>query len=194
MSLTVTRSAFQHEARILSLLKGHPAIAQVYAIGRFEHFEYLCLELLGPTLREMAKVPENVRVNLVPQVAAQMVRCTRVYGDMEALNKFRFAQLSALKFIHGLGIIHRDLKPDNILVCSVDHTKIRLIDFGLSYISSSQPVLEIPNFEPNFVMGTLAFASLNAHKGLSKSIILGWQRFHINNFANHIVRRFDTPR
>jgi len=42
----------QHEARVLQLLQGHPAIPVVYGYGRLKHFEYLTMELLGPSIRE----------------------------------------------------------------------------------------------------------------------------------------------
>mmetsp|Transcript_43861 Transcript_43861/g.113536 ORF Transcript_43861/g.113536 Transcript_43861/m.113536 type:complete len:308 (+) Transcript_43861:227-1150(+) len=41
--------------------------------------------------------------------------------------------LSALAYLRSKGIAHRDLKLDNIaLVNEVDHTKVKIIDFGLS--------------------------------------------------------------
>ena len=39
--------------------------------------------------------------------------------------------IDAIDYMHNLGISHRDLKPENILLDS-SHTKIKIIDFGLS--------------------------------------------------------------
>jgi len=39
--------------------------------------------------------------------------------------------LDALEHVHDKGIAHRDLKPENILVHADDHTRIKIIDFGL---------------------------------------------------------------
>ena len=75
-------------------------------------------------------------------------------------------QLSALKHMHSYGLIHRDIKPDNILLHPRDHRQIRLIDFGLACPYDREPRSTVTNLEPEFVLGTLAFASLNAHRGL----------------------------
>lgn len=55
VSLRVKRPLLQHEARILLRLQGHAAIPNLYAYGRLEHFEYLSMELLGPSLRDLLK-------------------------------------------------------------------------------------------------------------------------------------------
>jgi len=39
--------------------------------------------------------------------------------------------IDAIDYMHKMGICHRDLKPENILLDS-SHTKIKIIDFGLS--------------------------------------------------------------
>ena len=50
--LRITRTLLQHEARVLQVLQGHPAIPAVYGYGHLKHFEYLTMELLGPSIRE----------------------------------------------------------------------------------------------------------------------------------------------
>ena len=80
-------------------------------------------------------------------------------------------QLSALGHIHSHGFVHRDIKPDNILLCPTDHQRILLIDFGLArqYRGEPVPVVSPGNLEPDYVLGTLPYASLHAHQGLGKS-------------------------
>jgi serine/threonine protein kinase len=78
-------------------------------------------------------------------------------------------QLSALEHIHSNGLVHRDIKLDNILISPLDHRQIRLIDFGLAQRYNHGPIPAPPNLEPDYVVGTLAFASLNAHMGLRES-------------------------
>jgi hypothetical protein len=71
---------FHHEARILLALRGHPAIPSLYAVGRFKHFEYLSMELLGPSLGDITGQADKVRQNIAPQVAVQMVRASLSYS------------------------------------------------------------------------------------------------------------------
>lgn len=73
VSLRVKRTLFQHEALVLRTLRGHPAIPAVYAVGRFEHFEYLSIELLGKSLGDIRGQSEQVRKEIVPPIAIQMV-------------------------------------------------------------------------------------------------------------------------
>jgi hypothetical protein len=46
VSLRVKRTPFQ------PLPDGHPAVPFVYAVGRFEHVEYLSMELFGPSMSD----------------------------------------------------------------------------------------------------------------------------------------------
>ncbi|KAF9518123.1 hypothetical protein BS47DRAFT_1290005 [Hydnum rufescens UP504] len=183
VSLRVQRTLFQHEARVLRLLCSHPAIPAVHAIGRFKHFEYLAMELLGPSLGDVEGQLNQVSVS---QIAVQM--------------------LSALEYIHSHGLVHRDIKPDNILFSSQDQGQIRLIDFGLAHQYEREARSVGPTSEPDFVLGTLPYASLNAHQGLPLtrrddleslayslfSILLGrlpWNKPHIATSTPRSVRR-----
>ena len=49
---------------------------------------------------------------------------------------------SSVKYLHNYGIVHRDLKPDNIMVTPKNNYGIiKIMDFGLSKIASSQEKL-----------------------------------------------------
>ena len=69
VSLRVKHTLFHHEARVLQSLQGHPSIPAVYAIGRFNHFEYLAIELLAQSLGDLKGQLEE---GFVSQVAVQM--------------------------------------------------------------------------------------------------------------------------
>lgn len=71
-----------------------------------------------------------------------------------------------------MGIMHRDVKQGNLMCTLDDPSRIKLIDFGLSrmfYESEHEPrrsESDTATEEPPRIIGTLQFASLNAHNGL----------------------------
>src|ERR1700683_796144 len=52
-SIKLKRTALHYEACVLKRLAGHPSIPPVFAHGRFPHFEYLAMELLGRSLGDI---------------------------------------------------------------------------------------------------------------------------------------------
>ncbi|KAJ7057075.1 kinase-like protein [Mycena amicta] len=146
--LRIKRTLLRHEVRVLKLLQGHPAIPCLYGYGQLVHFEYLSMELLGKNIKELSAHPAQSSVKTVLRVVEQM--------------------LSALTHVHRLGIVHCDIKPENILVSLMDPSKICLVDFGISRLfrtgvpSQYNPLGD----KPRYVVGTLHWASLNAHDGI----------------------------
>lgn len=69
--LRVKRTTLQYESRILQLLQGHPAIPVIYGYGHLPHFEYLAMELLGPSIKDCATGP--VVMTTVTCIVLQMV-------------------------------------------------------------------------------------------------------------------------
>jgi predicted Ser/Thr protein kinase len=81
VSKTVKRSNLRHETRVLQYLKslkGHAAIPAVYGYGQLEHFEYMAMELLGPSLAKQQKDGACVMVKTVIRVVDQAVRRIRI--------------------------------------------------------------------------------------------------------------------
>ncbi|KDR71090.1 hypothetical protein GALMADRAFT_102820 [Galerina marginata CBS 339.88] len=149
-SKKLKRTLLQHEIRVLQLLKGHDAIPVVYGHGHLEHFEYMSLELLGPSIAEQltegAAIPQKTVIRVVDQT------------------------LSALQHIHSFGIVHRDIKPENLLCTLDDLSRIKIIDFGISRpVSSGQPSKYDPLKECRQIAGSLYWASLNSHNGIDLS-------------------------
>ncbi|KAJ7116813.1 kinase-like domain-containing protein [Mycena crocata] len=144
VSVRCRRTPLQYEAMLLSLLQGHSSIPQVFALGRFEHFEYMSMELLGPSIRCTAE-NRSQRNSAVANVACQMI--------------------SALHHVHRRGFVHRDIKPANIVSCVNAPLHMRLIDFGIARPLPKRVDSTVAT-EPSFVVGTLNYASLNAHQGM----------------------------
>jgi serine/threonine-protein kinase len=103
---------FMREARLASSLD-HPAIIEVYDVGRHEGFPYMVMRLLegeslGTRLKR-GKVPPHEAVVLLGPV------------------------LEGIAAAHGRGIVHRDLKPDNIYLSAEDGSVApKILDFGIS--------------------------------------------------------------
>ncbi|TDL24369.1 kinase-like protein [Rickenella mellea] len=147
ISNPVKRSVLQHESRILQLLKGHASIPAVYGYGRLEHFEYISMELLGPSLAKQKNDGAGMMTKTVIRIVVQV--------------------LAELQHIHDLGIVHRDIKPENLLCSLEDPSTIKIIDFNVSKpFSRDQPTKYDPLKEKRHIMGTIYWASLNSHNGL----------------------------
>lgn len=74
VSLNLKRTALGYEAMVLRLLAGHRSIPTVFAYGRLTHFEYIAMELLGPSLGEVFQEQGKLTLTFVLDIADQMVR------------------------------------------------------------------------------------------------------------------------
>ena len=77
----------------------------------------------------------------------------------------------AIEKVHDKGYIHRDIKPSNFVMGKGKFaTQVFLVDFGLAKLhlgNNGMPVEQRPNAE---FRGTIAYASLNAHKKIVNKI------------------------
>ncbi|TFK42034.1 kinase-like domain-containing protein [Crucibulum laeve] len=147
VSQKVKRTILRYESTVLQFLQGHSAIPAIYGYGQLPHFEYLAMELLGPSVKECAtgRVPVKTVVSVIEQM------------------------LSALEHVHKHGFVHRDIKPENLLCSLADPSKIMLIDFGISrriHIKPGRPRKYDPSKGSLRFVGTLYWSSLNAHDGI----------------------------
>ena len=81
-------------------------------------------------------------------------------------------KLSAWEYIHSHGIVHCDIKPQNILSRDgTDYSHVYIIDFGMARrrLSGTPRQVDLVKERIN-VVGTLAWASLNAYNGISRSV------------------------
>lgn len=88
--------------------------------------------------------------------------------DMEQKYCYILQILNRVETIHDLGFIHGDLKLQNIVVAQNDHTKLFLIDFGLSEVFKT-PEGHVPVKTVDTFTGNLKFASINQCSGYQKT-------------------------
>ncbi|MFO0724068.1 MAG: serine/threonine-protein kinase [Myxococcota bacterium] len=128
---SVGTTRFQREARAASRLD-HPNAVRVLDFGEDgpDRLQYIVMERLEGTdlkaiLSERKKLPSAEVVELMIPVA------------------------SVLAAAHGQGFVHRDIKPANIMlhravgVDGVEHTVVKVLDFGLAKVWSSAAPEEI---------------------------------------------------
>lgn len=73
VSKRVKRPILRHESRVLQLLQGHPTIPTIYGYGHLEHFEYIAMEFLGPSIAEQQKEGAGLGVETVIRITYQVV-------------------------------------------------------------------------------------------------------------------------
>mmetsp|Transcript_32558 Transcript_32558/g.79925 ORF Transcript_32558/g.79925 Transcript_32558/m.79925 type:complete len:423 (+) Transcript_32558:155-1423(+) len=151
-------SMLKHEGDMLIQLQGCPGISQVYWIGSRElagqDQNIMVMDLLGPDMEHLLeflnKRTFTAKTGLM--IARQMMDC--------------------LDAIHSKGILHRDIKPENFLMgVGKNANKVYLVDFGLAdwYVDESGEHLLESKTDPHDMRGTVRYASVNKHKGISES-------------------------
>ncbi|KAF8961371.1 kinase-like protein [Flammula alnicola] len=142
--LRVNRTLLKYEGHILQLLQGHPSIPEVYAYGHLPHFEYLSMELMGPSLKDKWPGPTSrIPIKTVLRIIYQAI--------------------CALEHVHTHGFVHRDIKPENFLCSAEDPSRIMLTDFNISIPIKKGPLSKYnPLADSRHIVGTIHWASLNA--------------------------------
>ncbi|KAI5899193.1 kinase-like protein [Schizophyllum commune H4-8] len=136
----VRNPVLRHEACVMIVLQGHPAIPEVYAWGRSQYFEYLALEELGQDLTTLSPLTLHNLVVLTCQL------------------------LDAVQFIHAHHIVHCDIKPSNVLFQRHPSGVVKLIDFGMAKLYRDPTTLQHrPQTSLRWMHGTKGFASINVH-------------------------------
>lgn len=92
----------------------HPSVVKMYDFFRFRRHVVIVYELLGMDLYEHMKI-------------LQFRGCKESFVKCIAVQIF-----DALGFLHDRNIAHCDVKPENILLCGLGSTSVKLIDFGSS--------------------------------------------------------------
>jgi serine/threonine protein kinase len=139
----------KNESIIYNFLNNVQGIPSVKWFGKDETNYYMVLNLLGESLQSIKNKNKSFSLSVVLQIGIQIV--------------------ILVKTIHEKGLIHRDIKPDNFLMgLHNESKKINIIDFGFckSYITNEQ---HNPIKKTNNLIGSLNYASINAHDCLELS-------------------------
>jgi hypothetical protein len=96
-SLSIKRSLLSHEAAVYAKLQGCPQILVVLGFARLEHFEYLALDLAGPSLSH--RVGDGAfQMGAIVALSLQLVS-----GSLRDARCWCFLELSGVSFMHGQG-------------------------------------------------------------------------------------------
>lgn len=151
-------SMLKHEGDMLIQLQGLPGITNVYWIGSRElageDRNIMVMDLLGPDMEHLLEFlnKRTFTPRTLMMIARQMIDC--------------------LDGIHSKGIIHRDIKPENFLMgVGKNANKVYLVDFGLAdwYVDENGDHVPEGKTDPNDMRGTIRYASVNKHKGITES-------------------------
>jgi len=134
----------KHEAKIYKYLKDISGIPNIRNYGTETGFNYLILDLLGPSL-------SDIEIN--------SLQCI----------KYMIQSINIIETVHDIGIIHRDIKPDNFLLKNIDSSELYLIDFGLAKYYLLQNKTHMEERKDKKLIGTAKFSSLNVHNGIEPS-------------------------
>jgi serine/threonine protein kinase len=138
-----------NEAKIYKLLDNITGIPRLLSFGKEGLFNYLVIDLLDESL-DVLRVSKGGTLPLeyVLSVSVQIIK--------------------RIEMIHKRGILHRDIKPENF-VLDRKTNNIYIIDFGLAkrYLTERDEI--IPVVYGRKMTGTVRYASINIHDGLSAS-------------------------
>jgi serine/threonine protein kinase len=141
----VNPSQLKNEVEIYRKLEPGNGIPRVYWDGSECEFRVMAFELLGPNLENLFNY------------------CGRKFS-LKTVLLLADQLISRFQFIHSKGYIHRDVKPDNLLMgIGTQGNTVYMTDIGLA------KEIEDPDRHMYSVVGTLRYASINAHLGKEQS-------------------------
>jgi len=135
------------EVAVLRKLQGCPSIANLITCGRFNNYNFMVMELLGPNLSEYRRQSPTGKFSIVTTM------------------RLGIQMLEAIQSMHDMGFLHRDIKPSNFAMgLPPNQNRCYIIDFGLAR-RYSMPNGEIrPEREQTGFRGTARYASIYSHQ------------------------------
>jgi casein kinase I family protein HRR25 len=140
----------RYEAKLYRTFAGSFGVPSVHWFGKQDSNNVMVFDLLGPSLHDLLdSCGGRFSLKTVLLLADQMI--------------------NRLEWLHSRNFLHRDIKPDNFAVGIGDKANvIHLIDFGLCKKFRDQTLAHIPYREGKRMIGTLRYASLQAHLGIEQ--------------------------
>ena len=142
---------FDNENRILKDLfqQNGDFMPQIFCMGFFDEHRIIVMQRISMDCETLLRNEFGGRMG--PSMASEMI-CAMLY---------------CLESLHECGYIHNDIKPENFLLDS--EGKIFLIDYGLAskYVDDDNKHIEYSKSKA--LKGTLRYASINMHKGITPS-------------------------
>lgn len=150
--LIATHPQLQYESRILRILEGINGIPQIYNSGRDLQYNFMVLDLLGPSLEDLLNLSNRkMTLKTVLMLAGQL--------------------LNIIENIHNKNYIHRDIKPQNFLMgqgCNASF--VYAIDFGLAKRYKDTGTNQHLSYKQGKKLtGTARFVSVFTHMGIEQS-------------------------
>lgn len=136
------------------LIGGGIGIPKVFCYGSNDEYDYLVMELLGPSLEKVFTFcHRKFTLKTVLMLGEKMIR--------------------RIEYVHQMSHLHRDLKPDNFVV-DMNTSEIYIIDFGLArrYCQISedgQTVEHVQRVKVQSFTGTARYASIGAQQQFTTS-------------------------
>ncbi|XP_004054443.2 casein kinase I [Gorilla gorilla gorilla] len=141
-----------YERKLYTILQGGVGIPHMHWYGQEKDNNVLVMDFLGPSLEDLFNF------------------CSRRF-TMKPVLMLADQMISRIEYVHTKNFLHRDIKPDNFLMGTGRHcNKLFLIDFGLAKkYRDNRTRQHIPYREDKHLIGTVRYASINAHLGIEQS-------------------------
>ncbi|XP_012321017.1 casein kinase I [Aotus nancymaae] len=151
-SQKATHPYLLYESKVYRILQGGIGIPHMHWYGQEKDRNVLVMDLLGPSLKDLFNF------------------CSRRF-TMKTVLMLADQMIHRIEYVHTKNFLHRDIKPDNFLIGTGRHcNKLFLIDFGLAKKYRDKRTRQhIPYREDKHLIGTVRYASINAHLGIEQS-------------------------
>jgi casein kinase I family protein HRR25 len=162
-------SHVEHEYQVYRNLADGIGIPTVYWFGSECDHNVIVIEHLGPSLGNLFdRYHRKFTLSTVLLLADQLVSVQDCFNCKVGAPLIPTTQISCIEYVH---FIHGDIKPSNILMGVGDHNDhVYIIDFGLAMrYRDPKTCLHIPCETNCDITGTISYALINNHRGISPS-------------------------